>query len=41
MEFANSQLNSEIQERIAAAGKNLNNHVTDTAAAGPVGSSLV
>ena len=41
MEFANSQLNDVIQERIAAASKNLNNHVTDAAAAGPVGSSLV
>ncbi len=41
MEFANSQLNDVIQERIAAASKNLNNHTTDAAAAGPVGSSLV
>jgi glycerol-3-phosphate acyltransferase PlsX len=41
MEFANSQLNDIIQERIAAAGKNLSNHVTDAATAGPVGSSLV
>jgi phosphate acyltransferase len=40
-EFANSQLNDVIQERIAAASKNLNNHVTDSATAGPVGSSLV
>jgi len=29
-----------IQERIAAAGKNLNNHAIDMAAAGPIGSSL-
>ena len=41
MEFANSQLNDVIQERIAAASKNLNNHVSDAAAAGPLGSSLV
>lgn len=41
MEFANSQLNDVIQERIAAAGKNLNNHVSDAAAAGPLGNSLV
>jgi phosphate acyltransferase len=41
MEFANSQLNDVIQERIAAASKNLNNHVTDAATAGPLGSSLV
>lgn len=40
MEFANSQLNDVIQERIAAS-KNLNNHVTDAATAGPLGSSLV
>ena len=41
MEFANSQLNDVIQERIAAASKNQNNHVTDSATAGPLGSSLV
>ncbi len=41
MEFANSQLNDVIQERIAAASKNLNNHVSDAAAAGPLGSSLL
>ncbi|MGZ4835875.1 MAG: phosphate acyltransferase PlsX, partial [Terriglobales bacterium] len=41
MEFANSQLNDVIQERIAAASKNLNNHAADMAAAGPIGSSLV
>ncbi|MFI5117304.1 MAG: phosphate acyltransferase PlsX [Terriglobales bacterium] len=41
MEFANSQLNDVIQERIAAASKNLNNHVSDAAATGPLGSSLV
>jgi glycerol-3-phosphate acyltransferase PlsX len=41
MEFANSQLNDVIQERIAAASKNLNNHVRDAATAGPLGSSLV
>ncbi len=40
-EFANSQLNDVIQDRIAAASKNLNNHATDSAAAGSVGSSLV
>ncbi|MGB8772206.1 MAG: phosphate acyltransferase PlsX [Candidatus Korobacteraceae bacterium] len=39
-EFANSQLNDVIQDRIAAS-KNLNNHATDSAAAGSVGSSLV
>jgi phosphate acyltransferase len=41
MEFANSQLNDVIQERIAAASKNLSNHVSDAATAGPLGSSLV
>ena len=41
MEFANSQLNDVIQERIAAASKNLNIHASDAAAAGPLGSSLV
>jgi phosphate acyltransferase len=41
MEFANSQLNDVIQERIAAASKNLNNHVSDAAAAGPLGSNIV
>ncbi len=41
MEFANSQLNSVIQERIAAASKGLNNHATDAAEAGHVGSGLV
>jgi glycerol-3-phosphate acyltransferase PlsX len=41
MEFANSQLNDVIQERIAAASKNLNNHVSDAAAADPLGSSLL
>jgi phosphate acyltransferase len=40
-EFANSQLNDVIQDRIAAASKNLNHHATDSAAAGSVGSSLV
>jgi glycerol-3-phosphate acyltransferase PlsX len=41
MEFANSQLNDVIQERIAAASKSLNNHVSAAAAAGPLGSSLL
>jgi hypothetical protein len=30
-----------IQERIAAASKSLNNHVSAAAAAGPLGSSLL
>jgi phosphate acyltransferase len=41
MESANSQLNSVIEERIAAAGKNVSNHAANSAAVGPVGSSLV
>ena len=40
MEYANSKLNHTIEERIAEASRNLNNHVTDSATAGPVGSSL-
>ncbi|MGB7553433.1 MAG: phosphate acyltransferase PlsX, partial [Candidatus Korobacteraceae bacterium] len=41
MEFANSQLNCLIQERIAAASRGLNNHATDAAEAGHVGSGLL
>ncbi len=40
-EFANSKLNYTIQERIAAASKNLNNHAAETAEADPIGSELV
>jgi len=40
-EFANSQLNCTIQERIAAASKNLNHHATESAEADPIGSELV
>jgi phosphate acyltransferase len=40
-EFANSKLNSTIEERIAAASKNLNNHAAEAAAADPIGSGLL
>ena len=41
MEFANSRLNCTIQERIAAASKNLNNHPTEPAETDPIGSGMV
>ena len=41
MEFANSKLNHTIEERIAAASRNLNNHSPEPPEAGPVGTSLV
>ena len=41
MEFANSRLNRTIEERIGEASRNLNNHTTETAEAGPVGRGLV
>jgi glycerol-3-phosphate acyltransferase PlsX len=41
MEFANSKLNHTIEERIAAASRNLNHHPPEPPEAGPVGTSLV
>jgi glycerol-3-phosphate acyltransferase PlsX len=41
MEFANSKLNRTIEERIAAASRNRNNHAAESAQAGPVGTGLV
>jgi hypothetical protein len=40
-EFANSKLNRTIEERIAAASKNLNHQVAEPAAADAIGSGLV
>jgi hypothetical protein len=39
MEFANSELNHTIEERIAAASRNLNHHPAEAPEAGPVGTS--
>jgi hypothetical protein len=41
MEFANSQLNHTIQERIAGASRNLNHHPPQSPQAGPVGTGIV
>ena len=41
MEFANSKLNCTIEQRIAAASKNVNHHAPESATAGPLGTSLV
>ncbi len=41
VEFANSKLNCTIEERIAAASKNLHNHTSDAAEVGPIGSGIV
>jgi phosphate acyltransferase len=41
VEFANSKLNCTIEERIAAASKNLHNYTSDEAEVGPMGSGLV
>src|SRR5271166_4931364 len=40
-EFANSKLNCTIEQRIAAASKNLSHHATESAEADPIGSGLV
>jgi glycerol-3-phosphate acyltransferase PlsX len=41
MEFANSKLNHTIEERVAAASRNLNHHAAESAKAGPVGTGVV
>ncbi len=41
MEFANSQLNHTIQERIAGSSRNLNHHPPQPPQAGPVGTGVV
>jgi fatty acid/phospholipid biosynthesis enzyme len=40
-EFANSKLNRTIEERIAAASRNLNNHAAEPAAADAIGGGMV
>jgi phosphate acyltransferase len=40
-EFANSELNHTIEERIAGASRILNHHATDSASAGPIGTGVV
>ena len=41
MEYANSKLNHTIEERIAAASRNLNHHTTESADAESIGTGLV
>jgi glycerol-3-phosphate acyltransferase PlsX len=41
MEYANSKLNHTIEERIAAASRNLNHHATESADAESIGTGLV
>ncbi len=41
VEFANSKLNRTIEERIAEASRNLNNHETQSTHSGPIGTGLV
>jgi hypothetical protein len=41
MEYANSKLNHTIEERIAAASRNLNQHAADSADARSIGTGLV